>query len=60
MEDALSYFLSIGPAARAAASLCDSDRAEFAAKLKRYLKNNAEGSLVALPASAWIVSARRR
>lgn len=60
VEDALSYFLSIGPAARAAASLGDSDRAEFIAKLRRYLKNNADGSLVALPASAWIVSARRR
>jgi SAM-dependent methyltransferase len=57
VSDALSYFLAIGPAARAAASLSDEDRANFIGKLRRYLANNREGSLVALPAAAWIVSA---
>ena len=60
VSDALSYFLSIGPAARAAAELSDDQRADFIARLRRYLTNNAQGSLVALPASAWIVSARSR
>lgn len=60
VADALSYFLAIGPAARAAAELADADRADFIGKLRRYLANNREGSLIALPAAAWIVSARGR
>ena len=58
--DALSYFLAIGPAAAAAAELDDSARANFIGKLRRYLGNNAQGSLVALPGAAWIVSAQTR
>ena len=58
--DALSFFLAIGPAARAAAGLGDAERADFIGKLRRYLSNNVEGSIVALPAAAWIVSARGR
>jgi hypothetical protein len=60
VEDALSYFLAIGPAARAAAELGDEDRAKFVGTLRRYLENNREDSLVALPAAAWIVTARLR
>lgn len=60
VEDALSYFLAIGPAAAAAAGLDDGARANFIGKLRRYLGNNAQGSLVALPGAAWIVSAQTR
>lgn len=60
VDDAMSYFLAIGPAARAAAQLSDADRATFVGKLRRFLANNQEGSLIALPAAAWIVSARGR
>lgn len=58
--DALSYFLAIGPAARAAAELGDEERAEFTGRLRRYLASNLDGSIIALPAAAWIVSARGR
>ena len=59
-EDALSYFLAIGPAARAAATLDDQARGEFIDKLRRYLAANAQGKLVAMQGAAWIVSARTR
>ena len=59
VSDALSYFLAIGPAARAAAQLADNEKAEFIAKLRRFLENHRDGNLVALKASAWIVSARK-
>jgi len=60
VEDAVSYFLAIGPAAAAAAALDDQQHAEFTARLRRYLAANAQGALVALPGAAWIVSARSR
>ena len=58
VEDALSYFLAIGPAARAAAALDGDARSDFIAKLRRYLASNVAGSIIALPAAAWIVTAR--
>lgn len=58
IDDACEYFQRIGPAARAAANLPPEERAQFLARLRRYLANNAEGGIVALRASAWIVSAR--
>ncbi len=58
VEDAVSYFLAIGPAARAAAGLTDDARAEFLARLRHYLAGEAQRSLVAFPGAAWIVSAR--
>ncbi|MFZ1742100.1 MAG: methyltransferase domain-containing protein [Pontixanthobacter sp.] len=58
IDDAISYFLRIGPAARAAAQLTDEERAHFLARLRRYLANNADHNIVALRANAWIVSAR--
>ena len=60
VEDALSYFLAIGPAARAAAELEGKDRAEFIDELRRYLASHVDGSIIALPAAAWLVSARGR
>ena len=56
--DAVSYFLRIGPAARAAASLTQEEKAYFLARLRRYLTNHLDGGIVALRAAAWIVSAR--
>lgn len=58
VEDATSFFLRIGPAGAAAARLDDAERTSFIAKLRRYLENCRDGNLVALQASAWIVSAR--
>lgn len=58
--DAVSYFLSIGPAARAAVDLDEAERAAFIGRLRRYLSASSEGAIVALPGAAWIVSARRR
>lgn len=60
VEDAVSYFQAIGPAARAAVNLDEAERAAFAGRLTRYLEANAQGPLVALPGAAWIVSARTR
>ena len=60
VSDARSFFLSIGPAAAAAATLDDEARSTFVSRLEKYLSANEEGSLVALPGAAWIVSARAR
>lgn len=57
-EDAMEYFQRIGPAARAAATLHPEEKAHFLARLRRYVANNNDGGIVALRASAWIVSAR--
>lgn len=57
--DALSYFLAIGPAARAAASLPDNEKSTFNARLRQFLENNRDGKMVALRACAWIVTARK-
>lgn len=58
-DDALSYMLNIGPAARAARMLGDEDRATFIARLRRYLGNNIDGNLIALKAGAWVVTANK-
>ena len=59
VEDALSYFLSIGPAARAAAGLEDIQRALFIKQLRSYLASNEQDGIVALHAAAWIVTASK-
>jgi SAM-dependent methyltransferase len=58
IEDALSYMLAIGPAARAARDLSGPDRADFAGRLRSLLAGHAEQGLVAMRAGAWIVTAR--
>ncbi len=58
VDDAVSFFTAIGPAARGAAQLGDTARAEFVSRLRNYLAGNAQGDLVALPGAAWIVTAR--
>lgn len=59
VEDALSYMQAIGPAARAARLLPDNEKAAFIGKLRRFLANNVDGGLIALRASAWIVTAQK-
>lgn len=59
VEDAVSYMLAIGPAARAARLLPDEQRAAFIGKLRRFLANNLDGGLIALRAGAWIVTAHK-
>lgn len=58
VADAKSYFLNIGPAARAAKQMEASVQAEFLRRLDRFIASNRDGDLVAMLAGAWIVSAR--
>ncbi|MBY6013472.1 methyltransferase domain-containing protein [Qipengyuania gaetbuli] len=58
VEDALSYFLRIGPAAGAIAALDGEQRAAAIERLRELLAANFDGERVALPASSWIVTAR--
>ena len=58
VDDALSYFLRIGPAARALAALDGGDRDRALAKLRAMLERHLAHGTVALPAAAWIVTAR--
>lgn len=60
LEDALSYMLNVGPAARPARTLPDDERAVFIGRLRRFLANNIDGGLIALRAGAWVVSASRQ
>ncbi len=57
VDDALSYFLTIGPAAAAAAELDPDERSAFVDRLETFLAGHRDGSIVALPAAAWVVSA---
>ncbi len=57
VEDAMKYFAVIGPVARAAAELPEGEKARFRQRLRRHLRQHASGSLVALQAGAWIVTA---
>ncbi|MCA0908948.1 class I SAM-dependent methyltransferase [Qipengyuania gaetbuli] len=58
IEDALSYFLRIGPAAGAIAALDGEQRATAIERLRELMAANFDGGRVALPASSWIVTAR--
>lgn len=59
LDDAMSYMLNIGPAARAARMLSDDERAAFIGRLRRYLGNHIHGNLIALKAGAWVVTANK-
>lgn len=58
IADAVSYFLKIGPAARAAAQMEAAERDAFLKRLEAFLENHLDRDLVALLAGAWIVTAR--
>ncbi|WP_336986209.1 class I SAM-dependent methyltransferase [Altererythrobacter aquiaggeris] len=57
VDDAVNYLLRIGPGAAAARELGDAAREVFKEKLRRFLASRARDGLVALGASAWIVTA---
>lgn len=56
--DALSYFLRIGPAARAVAALEEDRRDEVLERLRAMLHGKLVDGRVTLPAACWIVTAR--
>jgi len=59
LDDAESYFLAIGPAARVARTLPEPEREAFVARLRRFLDLHRDGDLIVLKAAGWIVNARR-
>jgi SAM-dependent methyltransferase len=59
VDDALSFLLAIGSAARAAAELPDAQKASFIANLRRLVEKHNDGQIVAMKACAWIVTARK-
>lgn len=60
VEDAVSYFCRIGPAARASAELDDAAKARFRDRLRELCQRNCHAGIVALPAAVWIVTAKMR
>lgn len=58
VEEALSYFRRIGPAARVMAELPERERVLALERLQARLKAHCRDSRVALPAAAWVVTAR--
>ena len=59
VEDAVTYFSLIGPAARAAAEMEKDARSRFFERVRSLCERNCHEGIVALPAAAWIVSAKR-
>jgi SAM-dependent methyltransferase len=57
LDDAVSYFLRIGPSARAIAELSPDERAPAKARLRELLAGHYDGTRVTMPAAAWIVTA---
>ena len=58
VEDALSYFQRIGPAARSLAMLEGAAREDALVRLREVITRHRSGDRVALPSAAWIVTAR--
>lgn len=58
VEDALQLFSRIGPAAPALRMLDDAARDQAKGWMRDWLAEHRSGNLVALPAAAWIVTAR--
>jgi SAM-dependent methyltransferase len=59
IEEAMAYFTSIGPAARAAKELEPVPRDAFLARLRQLCEANLRDGVVSLAAAGWIVSARK-
>lgn len=59
VEESFTYFCRIGPAARASAELERSARDRFLGRVRDLCERNCHGGIVALPAAAWIVTAKK-
>lgn len=59
VEDAVGYFASIGPAARAASEMPPDERAALFDGIRRVAARHLHHGVVALRAATWIVTARR-
>ncbi len=57
--DAVEYFSTIGPAARAASELSPEEHARFLDRLRELARRNLHEGIVSLRAAAWIVTARK-
>ena len=60
VEDAVTYFSLIGPAARAASEMDSEARKRFFSRVRALCERNCREGIVSMSAAAWIVSARRR
>jgi SAM-dependent methyltransferase len=54
IEDALSFVLEIGPAARLVQSLPEEERPAAAERMRRVIERHYDGASVGFPAAAWI------
>ena len=59
VADAVTYFTSIGPAARAVAGMAPAVRERFLSRVATMAERHCHEGIVALPAAAWIVSAHK-
>ncbi|WP_340588029.1 class I SAM-dependent methyltransferase [Erythrobacter alti] len=59
IEDTVSYFSRIGPAARIAAELDLDARERFFDRVRTLAERHMHGNIVAFPAATWIVTARK-
>lgn len=60
VTDALAFFRKIGPPARALFEMADAAREDALGKIARWLAGKPhDGGVLALPAAAWIVTARK-
>jgi hypothetical protein len=58
VEDALPFFLDIGPAARVVQELPEDRRGAAVERMRNLIEQYSDGDAVAFPAAAWIWSAR--
>jgi len=59
VEEAMDYFLSIGPAAERWKELSEAEQAALSGKLREYLATKEIDGIVALRGAAWLVTARQ-
>ena len=59
IEDAVSYFSAIGPAAAATREMDKQARARFLDRVRELAQRNCRDGVVSLSAAAWIVTASK-
>ena len=59
IEEAMAYFLKIGPAAAVLRELDDDARDQALARMREVVRENCRDGIVAMLAAVWIVTARR-